>query len=102
MSEYYEAETEQELYDGLQSRINDGSIWRLEGSAGRSAMNAIQDGFCMLGRTAHRDYWGNVVPSRTDVKSGTKGSRRYVADLHGEAYARKMATIPSVQLRGAA
>ena len=71
-------------YEDLQARIDDGSIWLLEGSAGRFAMSAIHNGFCMLGETSHRDYWGNRVPSRFEVKPGTPGSPEYV-EAHCEA-----------------
>ena len=31
----------------------------------------------MLGETSCRDYYGNYVPSRYEVKAGTKGSKEY-------------------------
>ena len=40
----------------------------------------IEDGQCMLGEEGHRDYWGNYVPSRTEVKAGTKGSPEYMKE----------------------
>lgn len=63
----------------LQDLINNGAAWRLEGSVGRAAMRAIEGGRCVLGETGHRDYWGNYVPSRTEVQPGTKGSVEYAA-----------------------
>lgn len=81
---------EQSAYEALQQAINEGSSWRLQGSFGRDMMHAIESGFCMLGTERARDYWGNVIPSRYDVKEGTKGSRDYVARLHGEEWASAM------------
>ena len=47
----------------------------------------------MLGRQHTRDYWGTRIPSRDEVKEGTKGSFQYVADIHGEEYAHRMGAI---------
>lgn len=71
----------------LQRQINSGLIWRLQGSAGRAAMEAIRSGHCILGRKACADYYGNQVPGRKDVQDGTKGSVGFAAKLHGKAYA---------------
>jgi hypothetical protein len=75
MKEYNMTKTE---IRKCQKLINSGNAWRLEGSFGRYAMNMIENGFCMLGLKGHRDYWGNYVPSRFEVKPGTKGSREYM------------------------
>ena len=77
----------------MQRRINDGSIWHFEGSAGRAAMDAIASGYCVLGRTGHRDYWGNYVPGRREVKDGTKGSVAFARNLRGDYWANSIARI---------
>lgn len=64
-----------ESYQGL---IDSGMAWRLEGTVGRTAMDLIEGGYCTLGPVSHKDYWGNRIPSRTEVKPGTKGSVEYV------------------------
>ena len=69
--------TEEEGIEAMQSAIDSGLAWRLEGSFGRAAMAAIEAGVCVLGETGHRDYWGNYVPSRYEVEPGTKGSLEY-------------------------
>ena len=92
MVEFYEAEGA-DYYRALQRRINDGSIWSLEGSAGRAAMDAIDAGLCVLGRRSVRDYYGNLVPGRRDVVSGTKGSVSYSRQLQGESWARSISRI---------
>lgn len=58
----------------FQSAINSGLAWGLQGSYGREAMSLIESGDCILGEVGHRDYYGNYVPSRYEVKAGTKGS----------------------------
>lgn len=63
----------------LQDLIDTGQAWRMQGSVGRAAMYAIEAGICILGETGHTDYWGNYVPSRYEVKPGTKGSVEYAA-----------------------
>jgi hypothetical protein len=58
----------------LQELIDNGTAWKLEGHIGRQAMAAIEAGACTLGPVGRRDYWGNYIPSRTEVEAGTKGS----------------------------
>ena len=77
----------------MQNLINSGMAWLLEGSIGRACTRAIEDGQCMLGQERHRDYWGNVVPSRDDVQQGTKGSYAYVEERYGEEHAYEMAQV---------
>ena len=67
--------------DDLQGLIDSGMAWRLEGSVGRAAMDAIENGACILGEVGHRDYWGNYIPSRHEVEPGTKGSIEYALAL---------------------
>ena len=69
----------------LQDLINSGTAWKLEGSVGRAAMEAIEAGECVLGEEGHKDYWGNYVTSRYEVQPGTKGSVEYAAKMQEEA-----------------
>lgn len=64
----------------LQSLIDQG-MWGLEGSVGRAMMRAIESGHCILGPRGTHDYWGNYIPSRFEVKPGTKGSVEYAARI---------------------
>jgi hypothetical protein len=66
----------------LQGLIDSGMAWKLEGHIGRQAMAAIESGHCVLGETAHFDYYGNRVPSRTEVKKGSLGSLEYADEFH--------------------
>jgi hypothetical protein len=68
--------TAAEEIEALQRAIS-GGTWSLQGSWGRAMMDAIEAGVCVLGPRGARDYWGNYIPSRTEVKSGTKGSIAY-------------------------
>jgi len=61
-------------YYEMQSLINLGLAWRMEGSVGREAMHLLETGACMLSNTPKKDYYGNYIPSRREVKKGTKGS----------------------------
>jgi hypothetical protein len=58
----------------MQDMINSGQAWKMEGSYGRAAMSHLESGACMLPKERHRDYYGNTVPSRDDLKAGTKGT----------------------------
>lgn len=61
-------------FNGLQNRINNGIVWKFEGSEGRHAMDALKSGICMLPKETTYDYYGNKLPSRDEVKSGSTGS----------------------------
>lgn len=67
----------------MQELINAGTCWRMEGSTGRAAMAMIDSGQCVLGETGRLDFYGNYVPSRDEVKPGTKGSVEYAAHRRG-------------------
>lgn len=61
-------------YDQIQSLIESGTAWKMEGAVGRTAMDLLRSGACFLPKQSHRDYYGNRIPSRTEVKEGTTGS----------------------------
>ena len=73
---------ELDYYLSVQRAINAGH-WSMEGSYGRAMMAAINSGHCRLGPTAFRDYYGSPIPSRDDVKEGTKGSISFVEAAMG-------------------
>ena len=72
----YEPEADTEA-GWLQWLIDTGTAWRLEGSVGRAAIAAIEEGRCILGPEGHYDYWGNYVPAYHEVEPGTLGSPEY-------------------------
>jgi len=73
---------ELDYYLSVQRAINAGH-WSLQGSYGRTMMDAIKSGRCLLGPEAARDAYGSVIPSRDDVKEGTKGSISFVEAAMG-------------------
>lgn len=81
-----------DYYKSIQRAINAGA-WSFQGSYGRAMMEAITYGYCLLGTKSARDYWGNTIPSRTDVKEGSKGSFDYVASLQGSEWADLMEAV---------
>jgi hypothetical protein len=87
------AETETEYYEAIQRAINEGTAWKFQGSYGRTMMDAISSGYCLLGRHRTQDYWGNTIPSRDDVQAGTKGSYDYVVHMQGSEWADTMGDI---------
>lgn len=68
----------------LQNLIDNGEGWQSESELGRAVVKALEDGTCVLGPVAHRDYHGNVVPARGDVEPGAKGSLAYANKLRAE------------------
>lgn len=87
------AESEEEHYKSLQRAINSLEAWKFQGSYGRAMMAAIDEGRCMLGTEPTRDYYRNRIPSRTEVKDGTKGSRGFVVENSGEEWAAMMENV---------
>ena len=61
-------------YYPMQEMINSGLCWLMEGSVGRKAMSLLDSGACMLPLMKRKDYYGNIIPSRKDIKPNTKGS----------------------------
>ena len=80
-----DAVDEYELYASIQRAIN-GGLWSLQGSYGRTMMQAISDGWCLLGTESFNDYYGNRIPARTEVKAGTKGSPEFVLEQRGQEW----------------
>lgn len=76
--------TEEEVIVAFQHLIDTGDAWRLEGSIGRAAMAMIENGDCVLGIVGHRDIVGNYIPSRDEVRPGTKGSVEYAERMKAE------------------
>jgi hypothetical protein len=77
----------------MQKLINDGNAWKFQGSFGRSMMEALENGRAMLGKHATSDYYGNRIPSRTEVLEGTKGSYGLVEATMGSEYADKLKAL---------
>ena len=84
--------SEMDYFLSIQRAINSG-MWGLQGSYGRAMMGAIESGHCMLGTKSARDYYGNGIPSRNDVQPGTKGSKDFVIDNMGIAWANEMEAL---------
>lgn len=84
--------SELDYYRSIQRAINSG-MWGLQGSYGRAMMDAISSGYCILGKTGARDYYGNYIPSRDEVKEGTKGSITFVCDRMGEDWLFEMENV---------
>lgn len=87
-----EAESEEAHYAAIQKMVNAGQ-WSFQGSFGRTMMVAIESGYVMLGEKGARDYWGNYIPSRSQVKAGTKGSYEFVAEAMGVEWADMMKAV---------
>jgi len=81
-----------DYFCSIQNAINSG-MWGLQGSYGRAMMDAINGGYCLLGKKAFKDYWGNVIPSRFDVVSDSKGGIDYVRNIMGEEWYKMMEII---------
>lgn len=58
----------------LQSLIDSGTAWRLEGSYGRAAMESLESGVGVLPDTSHSDYYDNKVPAYHELSAGSKGT----------------------------
>jgi len=85
--------TQLEYYQALQRAINAGYCWGLQGSYGRTMMDAIKSGHCLLGARDFNDYYGNHIPSRDQVVNGTVGSLQFVIDNMGADWADEMGRV---------
>jgi hypothetical protein len=72
-------------YDYMQILVDSGIAWKLEGSVGREAMHLLEIGAIMLPKTAHQDYYGNVIPSRDWLKEG-KGTFQHSVKFYSHVY----------------
>ena len=88
-----EYDSELEAAKDRQVVINTGEGWLLQGSFGRALYAAIEAGQNALGKVGVRDYYGNYIPSRTEVKAGTKGSLEFVKAQSGEDYAKAIKAV---------
>ena len=89
-----ETETDEDGYFvSIQKAVNSLEAWKFQGSYGRAMMAAIEQGRVMLGRSPTADYYGNRIPSRDEVKPGTKGSKEYVAEMSGPEWADRMENV---------
>jgi hypothetical protein len=64
-----------EYAQAMQRAINSGMAWKMQGSYGRAAMEALESGACMLGREAQRDYWGECNPRPRRCKTRQQGQQ---------------------------
>ena len=92
LENFENAETFEDQSQATQAMIN-AQAWGLEGSTGRAMMDAIKQGACLLGLEGCRDYWGNYIPSRHEVKQGTKGSFDFVTERMGLEHAQAMENL---------
>jgi hypothetical protein len=79
-------------YRSIQRAINEGA-WILQGSYGRDMMGAIEDGYCLLGKKQFIDYYGNIIPSRFQVTSKSKGSMEFVKKNMGKEWLEMMVEL---------
>jgi hypothetical protein len=68
----------------MQHLIDNGEGWKVQSDLARAIMLALEDGTCVLGPVAHHDYNSHVVPARSEVEPGAKGSLDYANRLRTE------------------
>ena len=69
-----ERQSEYPAIEKMQEWIDKGIAWSMEGSVGREAMSGLESGMYFLPNESHKDYYGNHIPSREEVRIGTAGS----------------------------
>jgi hypothetical protein len=75
MMDYEDGElSEKDEIAMFQKLINSGTVWHLQGSYGRRAMNLLRDGKCELATIPFKDAYGNRIPSRYEVAPGSTGA----------------------------
>ena len=53
--------SDEQIIEGFQKMIDDGSVWGLQGMYGRTAQKLIDLGLCTLPDHSTYDYYGNQV-----------------------------------------
>jgi len=81
----------------IQKQIDSGLCWSLEGSVGRFAMSMLEAGVCMLPLVPRTDYYGNIVPSRKQVKAGATGSYKNCSDFWQKVWDGDFETIEALE-----
>lgn len=66
----------------MQEWIDEGIAWKMEGAIGREAMRGLESGKYFLPNESHRDYYGNYIPSREEIRIGTAGSLDNAYDFY--------------------
>ena len=66
----------------MQEWIDMGIAWSMEGAVGREAMSGLESGMYFLPNASHRDYYGNHIPSREEIRIGTAGSLDNAYDFY--------------------
>lgn len=66
----------------MQEWIDKGIAWSMEGSVGREAMSGLESGMYFLPNKSHKDYYGNHIPSREEIRIGTAGSLDNAYDFY--------------------
>ena len=84
----------------MQSLIDSGQAWLLEGHMGREAMRMIKSGMCALGPVFRRDAYRKDMPSRMVIKDGEKGSLSYANDLREVQGLPRVAIDPEAEAKG--
>lgn len=84
--------SELEYFKSIQRIINSG-MWAMQIGHERTMLIAIQEGLCLLGKVSSQDSYGNYIPSRDEVKEGTKGSVSYVKNLMGDNWLSEMQSV---------
>ena len=74
VKEITKLQKEHGFYD-VQQIINNGTVWHMEGSMGRYAMDTLQLGATMLPKKDFSNAYGGHIPSRDMIKDGSTGSK---------------------------
>ena len=78
---------------GWQQQVNSGHCWCTSGSIGRVANDLLEAGFLLLAPDRTRDWMGQELPAREEVRPGSKGSPLFVQTIMGERYLRWIEAI---------
>jgi len=76
--------TQEDEIAAMQSLIDSGMAWHMEGSIGRACMDAIKTGYCTVGKQSHTGAYGQHIPAINELEKGTQGTPEYVKRMSAE------------------
>jgi len=68
--------SEKDIVKLFQDMVNDGSVWSLQSSYGRTAKALLNEGMINYPKKKTTDYYGNPIPTKSQVRNKLKRKKK--------------------------